>query len=151
VIYFLQSDRDGLVKIGRTKDLTSRLKSLGVATVAALRLIRSLDAPDWVETWLHQHFYARHSRGEWFHYHPEMLTVVPPDVFDPSNSEALTLRISRAQLRQLDDWRRGQPDLPSRTEAIRRLMTLTLGAPKAPARKRPARLDVHVQAARMGT
>jgi hypothetical protein len=37
-------------------------------------------------------------------------------------------------LAQLDEWLRKQPDLPSRAEAIRRLVELGLAAP-APKRK----------------
>jgi hypothetical protein len=32
------------------------------------------------------------------------------------------VRLSPEQIRRLDDWRRAQPDLPTRPEAIRRLM-----------------------------
>ena len=32
------------------------------------------------------------------------------------------MRVSDAFLASLDEWRRGQPDLPSRAEAVRRLV-----------------------------
>jgi hypothetical protein len=44
------------------------------------------------------------------------------------DSEAINVRIERAQLGNLDDWRRAQPDLPTRPEAIRRLIELGLEA-----------------------
>jgi hypothetical protein len=34
------------------------------------------------------------------------------------------MRVSEQFLRMVDDWRRTQPDLPSRAEAIRRLVEL---------------------------
>ena len=34
----------------------------------------------------------------------------------------VTLRFGRADIKEIDDWRRVDPDLPSRTEAIRRLV-----------------------------
>jgi hypothetical protein len=34
------------------------------------------------------------------------------------------------RLDAIDEWRRKQPDLPNRSEAIRRLVDLALGAPK---------------------
>jgi hypothetical protein len=34
------------------------------------------------------------------------------------------MRVSDKFLRTVDEWRRHQPDLPSRTEAIRRLVEL---------------------------
>jgi hypothetical protein len=32
------------------------------------------------------------------------------------------MRVSEAWLREIDDWRRKQPDIPSRAEAVRRLV-----------------------------
>ena len=37
-----------------------------------------------------------------------------------------------AQLRAIDEWRRQQPDLPSRSEAIRRLVDIALQAEGGP-------------------
>jgi hypothetical protein len=37
------------------------------------------------------------------------------------------MRVSEQFIRTIDDWRRKQPDLPSRTEAIRRLVEKGLG------------------------
>jgi hypothetical protein len=37
-----------------------------------------------------------------------------------------------AQLRAIDEWRRQQPDLPSRSEAIRRLVDIALRAEGGP-------------------
>ena len=42
------------------------------------------------------------------------------------DSEPVTVRIERQQITALDDWRRLQTDLPSRPEAIRRLIELGL-------------------------
>jgi hypothetical protein len=38
------------------------------------------------------------------------------------DTEAVNVRMEREQLDRLDDWRREQSDLPSRPEAIRRLV-----------------------------
>jgi len=38
------------------------------------------------------------------------------------------MRVSEDFLRAIDDWRRKQPDLPSRAEAIRRLVDKALRA-----------------------
>ena len=40
------------------------------------------------------------------------------------------MRLSGEFLERLDEWRRKQPDMPSRADAIRRLVKLGLGAPK---------------------
>ena len=50
-------------------------------------------------------------------------------------SERFEMRFSADLLPEVDDWRRGQSDLPARAEAIRRLIELGLG--KAPASAPP--------------
>ena len=40
----------------------------------------------------------------------------------PVDSEAVNVRMERAMLLKLDQFRREEPDLPSRPEAIRRLL-----------------------------
>ena len=46
---------------------------------------------------------------------------------DPKDS-TLQMRVSKAFLKSIDEWRRKQPDLPSRAAAIRRLCELALKA-----------------------
>jgi hypothetical protein len=50
----------------------------------------------------------------------------------------LQTRVSVDFLRKLDEWRRAQSDLPSRTEAIRRIVESVIGAesPAKPPRKK---------------
>jgi hypothetical protein len=45
---------------------------------------------------------------------------------DDPKGTTLQMRVSAAYLKSIDDWRRKQPDLPSRSEAIRRLTTMAL-------------------------
>jgi hypothetical protein len=42
--------------------------------------------------------------------------------------ETLQMRVNRAFLETLDEWRRLQPDLPSRTESVRRLVEIGVKA-----------------------
>ena len=42
------------------------------------------------------------------------------------NDKLFQMRTTEEFLRRVDDWRRGQEDLPSRTEAIRRLVEIGL-------------------------
>lgn len=42
--------------------------------------------------------------------------------------QRVQLVASKAQIRTVDEWRRRQPDLPSRSEAIRRLIEAGLKA-----------------------
>ena len=44
---------------------------------------------------------------------------------DPKDS-TLQMRVSKAFLKSIDEWRRKQDDLPSRSEAIRRLVEIGL-------------------------
>lgn len=46
----------------------------------------------------------------------------------PVDSEAVNVRIEKAGLTRIDDWRRNRSDLPSRPEAIRRLVELGIVA-----------------------
>jgi hypothetical protein len=55
---------------------------------------------------------------------------------DEEQTERFQMRVSPSFLRLIDEWRRRQPDLPSRAEAIRRLVQRSVGAPEKSARKR---------------
>jgi hypothetical protein len=44
----------------------------------------------------------------------------------PEKNRLLQMRVSGDFLRTVDDWRRKQPELPSRSEAIRRLVQQAL-------------------------
>jgi hypothetical protein len=81
MIYFLRAGLDGHVKIGWTRDegmLHSRIRSIQGAQPFLLVVLRPLDAPRWVETWLQGYFAGVRAAGEWFAYQPEVLTVEPP-------------------------------------------------------------------------
>ena len=43
-----------------------------------------------------------------------------------TNDKQFQMRVSEQFLKKLDKWRRKQPDLPGRAEAIRRLVELAL-------------------------
>lgn len=51
----------------------------------------------------------------------------------PVNTEAVTVRLHVDAIEAIDNWRRSEPDLPSRPEAIRRLVEI--GLDSAPKRK----------------
>jgi len=48
----------------------------------------------------------------------------------------LNIRVDEEFLKRLDDWRRKQPDLPTRTEALRRIADQVLIAGEGPTPKR---------------
>lgn len=45
------------------------------------------------------------------------------------DTEAVTLRLSKDTIQKIDDWRRFESDMPTRPEAIRRLLDAGLGIP----------------------
>ena len=50
-------------------------------------------------------------------------------------TNALQIRASAEFVRQVDDWRRHQTDVPTRAEAVRRLVEKAIEADKAADRK----------------
>jgi hypothetical protein len=51
------------------------------------------------------------------------------------HSTRVHLMMTPTELRNIDEWRRRQPDLPVRAKAIRRLIVLGLTAKTAPPKK----------------
>jgi hypothetical protein len=68
VVYFLQGERTGLIKIGRAADLASRLRALQTGSPDKLRVIGVLPcaSPLPHEKGLHEQFSALRQHGEWF-------------------------------------------------------------------------------------
>ena len=54
----------------------------------------------------------------------------------PRLSHALTLKLTAGMVAEIDEWRRQQPDLPNRAEAIRRLILTNPALTDNPTRKR---------------
>ena len=79
MIYFIQAGPDGPVKIGWTTNLKRRTNALQTGAHVKLATIRTIDAPEWAEPWLHDQFAQHRAHGEWFTFHPDMLTIQPPD------------------------------------------------------------------------
>ena len=48
---------------------------------------------------------------------------------DPKD-QRLPILVSRAEMRELDEWRARQPGVPSRGEAVRRMMRVAIEASK---------------------
>lgn len=77
-VYFIRAGLSGPVKIGVTADLERRLLDLQCGNHEELHVIRTEPGSGAVEAWLHQRFDGRLIRGEWFHFHPTMLTIAIP-------------------------------------------------------------------------
>jgi hypothetical protein len=78
MIYFIQGVNGGPVKIGKTDDIDTRLRSLQRGSPVALEVIRQIDGGYVEEFWLHRHFAAQRLHGESFEFDDRMLSVVPP-------------------------------------------------------------------------
>lgn len=75
VVYFLWGESTNLVKIGYTNDVRARLKSFSCGSAEATHLLRLIPGGRMTEKRLHRVFRTRRVRGEWFRFHPEMLTA----------------------------------------------------------------------------
>jgi len=53
-LYFIQSDRTGMIKIGRSKDPSKRLKQLQTGNANKLKLIASFKGMGWREKLIHE-------------------------------------------------------------------------------------------------
>ena len=78
-IYFVLHEGTGHVKIGYSDSVKKRISQLQTGNPEKLRLLRVIDGGPKTEQWLHKRFSGFNVRGEWFAFHDEMLSVVPPD------------------------------------------------------------------------
>ncbi len=102
-VYFIRAD-NGLVKIGHSSDVARRLANLRLANAGDLDVFRVIDGGRQTERWLHKRFHALRIRGEWFEFHPDTTTVVPPDEIPSRNTIQPQLRLTLAEaLRDADE------------------------------------------------
>lgn len=57
-------------------------------------------------------------------------TRMPRKLSQTSDSTVLRLVVTEEFLAELDEWRRGEPDLPNRSEAVRRLVKRAIAVQK---------------------
>jgi hypothetical protein len=73
-VYVIASDQNDLVKIGYTSDDLARVKALRTGNPARLRIIRLVPGGQKVERDFHVEFAQSRTHGEWFKFHPDMMT-----------------------------------------------------------------------------
>lgn len=83
-VYFIRAGIDGPIKIGTASDPRARLHELQTAHHDVLQLVREVDGDRSVEVGFHRHFAEYRIRGEWFTFHPSMLTIDPAAIVKPS-------------------------------------------------------------------
>ena len=128
------SDGLELVKIGMSKNLNARLSDL--CRGGKNKLIHSVEVHDadgrLIERVAHWIIRKQRRIGEWFEV-PEAVAIdtietARRDVSGPRRivaeleGEPFTLRVTPDLLQIIDDWRRDEPDLPVRSEALRRMI-----------------------------
>lgn len=70
MVYFIQGDITGLVKIGQSVDVKSRIRQLQTGSAERLKIIANMSGD---EKHFHQMFSKHRVRGEWFSLSDEML------------------------------------------------------------------------------
>jgi hypothetical protein len=75
VVYFIQAETGGPIKIGFAETLKRRLRTLQCATPDRLKVLASVDAPATAERTLHRLLRRWRLRGEWFKDEPPVKTV----------------------------------------------------------------------------
>jgi len=75
-VYFIQGIDGGLIKIGSTSDVKSRLKTLQAGSPVLLRVLGSIEGSLTGELGLHKRLAAYRTHGEWFVPHAEVIGVM---------------------------------------------------------------------------
>jgi hypothetical protein len=76
VIYFIQRDDDGPIKIGTTRFMRDRLASLRVGSPQPLTLLGVMPGDLGMERHIHGRFSHLRLKGEWFEPAPELLRFI---------------------------------------------------------------------------
>lgn len=147
VIYFLRAGNGGSVKIGWSLKVSERITALQAGQPFKLVILRQIPAERWVEKWLHWQFKEGRLNGEWFTFHPDMLSIEPPAerpyrtrkrTNKTNVSEQIAVRMPLWLLADLDAWRNTQPEPTSRAEAVRLLLVASLAHEETTERKKTA-------------
>jgi predicted GIY-YIG superfamily endonuclease len=151
-LYVVRRPTDGARKVGFTSDTTSRLyninSSQGCRCALEYAEARTISvAIESAEKHAHALLWESRVEGEWFAVDLETAqqavaaafdaaelggTMLKPPRGKSAKTETFTVKVSRQWLKDLDDWRRLEKDLPSRTEAIMRMCDKAF-AERAPA------------------
>jgi hypothetical protein len=75
VVYFIQAENGGHVKIGRTDDLAKRLQGLSTGRPDALVVLGAIPGASEDERRIHEALAAYRDRGEWFLPHPAVMAA----------------------------------------------------------------------------
>jgi hypothetical protein len=82
VVYFIQAESGGPIKIGRAKSVKRRLAILQIGNPARLVVLRTTPGGAHEEAALHAHFAASRLSGEWFEPTEELLALIAAEKID---------------------------------------------------------------------
>ena len=74
-IYMIRAGSTEMTKIGCSKNIPQRLKTMQPYHYEELYLLRTIEGGRSQERWLQHHFQDLHVSREWYRFHPEMMTV----------------------------------------------------------------------------
>lgn len=85
-VYLIKDTNTGLVKIGRTTDVSKRLSSLQIGHPSHLQLLHTIDCSDYKqeEAFLHSILRYFRTRGEWFRLSDDIIEWICSIPTDPS-------------------------------------------------------------------
>ena len=89
-LYIIQSDKTGMIKIGRSKNPQKRLKQLQTGNPNKLKLIASFKGEGWKEKIVHERLDRYRLEGEWFSY--DCVGSIPDSLYE------------KIMFGSLDDW-----------------------------------------------
>jgi hypothetical protein len=75
-VYFAQAAFSGLIKIGISEDVPTRISGLRTASSEPIMLLHSVPANALFEAYLHGLFEPLHSHGEWFYPHWSLFSAI---------------------------------------------------------------------------
>jgi hypothetical protein len=95
-VYFIECPANGLIKIGVSRNVESRLATLSTASPVELRLLGVIDGCRADEDKLHQRFAADRHHGEWFSPSPELSRYIEQNARPLELADGLKARTKRA-------------------------------------------------------
>jgi T5orf172 domain len=99
-IYFLQR-RDGLIKIGTTRDIGKRVRALQKSH-GILAILKTIEGGLAEERAIHRRFKRHHEFGEWFRPEAELLSFI--------ETQPTGISIEHGRTTKTDQWRAGEAE-----------------------------------------
>jgi len=106
LIYFVQGQRSGLIKIGYSTSIKARLRTLRTASPEPLEVLAIVEGTKDDERALHERFRFARSHGEWFHPRRRLLEHVESLVESrPATGAEFAARRRRRRLQEIERTR----------------------------------------------